>query len=139
MTWGVAFQVKGEEQILRALQHLNMREAVLGDYRLITLTFHTQDGAELSVLAYIATPCNRLYLGPASPKAIAKDIASSSGDAGPNTEYLFMLVKFMQEVLPDVVDEHLKELNLYTKHFIQCNKPQDICHHVCLYTSQTVL
>ncbi|PIK54745.1 putative glutathione-specific gamma-glutamylcyclotransferase 1 [Apostichopus japonicus] len=123
-TWGVAFQVKGEEQVLGALKHLNMREVVTGDYQLLTLTFYAQDGSELSVLAYVATPCNRNYLGPASSEDIAKDIACSSGRAGPNTEYLFRIVEFMRELLPEVEDEHLNEVNQYTKDFIECNRQQ---------------
>ncbi|KAJ8045777.1 Glutathione-specific gamma-glutamylcyclotransferase 1 [Holothuria leucospilota] len=139
-TWGVAFQVRGEEQVIGALKYLNIREGVQGDYRLVTLKFYAQDGFELSVLAYIATPWNQNYLGPAPSDVIAQDIVRSSGHAGTNTEYLFRLVEFMQEVLPDVIDEHLKELNQKTKHFLECLEcKRNIHYHVPQYTSQTVL
>ena len=41
-TWGVAYQVQGE-QVSEALKYLNVREAVLGGYDTKEVTFYPQD------------------------------------------------------------------------------------------------
>uniref|UniRef100_A0A8C0Z8U9 Gamma-glutamylcyclotransferase n=1 Tax=Cyanistes caeruleus TaxID=156563 RepID=A0A8C0Z8U9_CYACU len=108
-TWGVAYEVRGE-QIAASLEYLNMREAVLGGYDTKLVKFHPQEkDTEEPILAlvYIATPQNPSYLGPASEEDIAAQIIVSSGCAGHNIEYLLRLADFMRYFCPQAEDKHL--------------------------------
>ncbi|TKC37543.1 hypothetical protein EI555_014473, partial [Monodon monoceros] len=107
-TWGVAYQVQGE-QVNEALKYLNVREAVLGSYDTKEVTFYPQDTPDqpLKALAYVATPQNPGYLGPAPEEAIATQILACRGFSGHNLEYLLRLADFMQLCGPQAQDEHL--------------------------------
>ncbi|POI30645.1 hypothetical protein CIB84_005604 [Bambusicola thoracicus] len=109
-TWGVAYEVRGEQQVAASLQYLNVREAVLGGYDTKLVSFHPRDkeaGEPIQALVYIATPQNPSYLGPASEEDIAAQIVVSHGCAGPNVEYLLRLADFMRYFCPQVEDKHL--------------------------------
>jgi len=109
-TWGVAYEVCGEQQVAASLQYLNVREAVLGGYDTKLVSFHPQEkeaGEPIQALVYIATPQNPSYLGPASEEDIAAQIIVSRGCAGHNVEYLLRLVDFMRYFCPQVEDKHL--------------------------------
>ncbi|GAA6213694.1 glutathione-specific gamma-glutamylcyclotransferase 1-like [Lates japonicus] len=119
-TWGVAYEVT-DSQIEESLQHLNMREVVLGGYITKTVKFIPKEKGQglLLALVYIATSSNPIYLGPASEKDIAAQIAGCSGNKGHNIEYLVRLVEFMRLYCPEVEDEHLFSieaalLNIYS-------------------------
>ncbi|XP_007460223.1 PREDICTED: cation transport regulator-like protein 1 isoform X2 [Lipotes vexillifer] len=58
-------------------------------------------------LAYVATPQNPGYLGPAPEEAIATQILACRGFSGHNLEYLLRLADFMQLCGPQAQDEHL--------------------------------
>lgn len=92
-----------------ALKYLNVREAVLGGYDTKEVTFYPQDTPDepLKALAYVATPQNPGYLGPAPEEAIATQILSCRGFSGHNLEYLLRLADFMQLCGPQAQDEHL--------------------------------
>ncbi|XP_019407869.1 PREDICTED: glutathione-specific gamma-glutamylcyclotransferase 1 [Crocodylus porosus] len=124
-TWGVAYQVCGE-QIAASLQYLNMREAVLGGYDTKLVKFHPleKDADEpILALVYIATPQNPSYLGPASEEDIAAQIIVSSGRAGHNMEYLLRLADFMRYFCPQVEDEHLFSIEEAIVSILPC-----LCH-----------
>uniref|UniRef100_A0A5F9CVK4 Gamma-glutamylcyclotransferase n=2 Tax=Oryctolagus cuniculus TaxID=9986 RepID=A0A5F9CVK4_RABIT len=110
-TWGVAYQVRGE-QVTEALKYLNVREAVLGGYDTKEVTFYPQDAPDqpLKALAYVATPQNPGYLGPAPEEAIATQILACRGSSGHNLEYLLRLADFMQLCGPQAQDEHLEAI-----------------------------
>ncbi|XP_074145419.1 glutathione-specific gamma-glutamylcyclotransferase 1 [Sminthopsis crassicaudata] len=107
-TWGVAYEVRGE-QISEALKYLDVREAVLGGYDTKVVTFCPQDAPEqpLRALAYVATPQNPGYLGPAPEEDIATQILACSGRSGHNLEYLLRLADFIRLCGPQAQDEHL--------------------------------
>ncbi|XP_038597371.1 glutathione-specific gamma-glutamylcyclotransferase 1 [Tachyglossus aculeatus] len=107
-TWGVAYEVRGE-QIGAALRYLDDREAVLGGYDTKMVDFHPRDAPDqpLRALAYVATPENPGYLGPAPEEAIATQILASRGCSGHNLEYLLRLADFMRLCGPQARDEHL--------------------------------
>ncbi|KAG7510173.1 glutathione-specific gamma-glutamylcyclotransferase 1-like [Solea senegalensis] len=107
-TWGVAYEVT-DSHAEESLQYLNMREVVLGGYVTQTVEFTPKDGdqAPLLALVYIATASNPIYLGPASDKDIAAQVAVCSGKTGPNVEYVVRLAEFMRLFCPEVDDEHL--------------------------------
>lgn len=104
----MAYQVQGE-QVSEALKYLNVREAVLGGYDTKEVTFYPQDTPDqpLKALAYVATPQNPGYLGPAPEEAIATQILACRGFSGHNLEYLLRLADFMQLCGPQAQDEHL--------------------------------
>ncbi|XP_039993598.1 glutathione-specific gamma-glutamylcyclotransferase 1-like [Xiphias gladius] len=107
-TWGVVYEVAAS-QIEESLQYLNMREVVLGGYITQTVEFIPREKGQgpLLALVYIATSNNPIYLGPASHKEIAAQIAICSGNTGHNIEYLLRLAEFMRLCCPEVEDEHL--------------------------------
>nr|XP_020469587.1 glutathione-specific gamma-glutamylcyclotransferase 1-like [Monopterus albus] len=107
-TWGVAYEVT-DSQIEESLQYLNMREVVLGGYITERVEFVPMEKGKgsLWVLVYIATSDNPTYLGPASDKEIAAQIAICHGNAGRNIEYLVRLADFMRLYCPGEEDEHL--------------------------------
>lgn len=108
-------------QIEESLQYLNMREVVLGGYITQMVEFIPKEKGQGSLLAlvYIATSSNPIYLGPASDKEIASQIAMCSGNTGHNIEYLVRLADFMRISCPEVEDDHLFSieaalLNIYS-------------------------
>ncbi|XP_038585475.1 glutathione-specific gamma-glutamylcyclotransferase 1-like isoform X3 [Micropterus salmoides] len=107
-TWGVAYEVT-DSQIEVSLQYLNMREVVLGGYitEMVEFIPKEKDQAPLLALVYIATSENPIYLGPASDKEIAAQIAVCRGNTGHNIEYLVRLAEFMRLCCPGVEDDHL--------------------------------
>ncbi|XP_030642311.1 glutathione-specific gamma-glutamylcyclotransferase 1 isoform X1 [Chanos chanos] len=107
-TWGVAYEVT-DSQIEQSLKYLNERESVLGGYvtKVVEFTPREQSQNTLLALVYIATSDNPRYLGPASPKEIAAQIAICRGRTGHNIEYLLRLVEFMRMYCPEVEDDHL--------------------------------
>lgn len=104
----MAYEVT-DSQIEESLQYLNMREVVLGGYITEMVEFIPKEKGEGALLAlvYIATSDNPIYLGPASDKDIAAQIAICRGNTGHNIEYLVRLAEFMRLYCPEVEDEHL--------------------------------
>ncbi|KAK9533565.1 hypothetical protein VZT92_008676 [Zoarces viviparus] len=96
-TWGVAYEVT-DSQIEESLQHLNTREVVMGGYITKMVEFIPKEKGQGALLAlvYIATSDNPIYLGPASDKEIAAQIATCRGNTGHNMEYLVRLAEFMR-------------------------------------------
>lgn len=103
--WGAAYRIEREvyDRILGALDH---REK--GGYRRISLSVKTPDGT-LSATSYIATPDNPVFLGPASPETIARQIVGACGPSGTNLEYLLELERSLRHEL-GVDDSHVFEL-----------------------------
>jgi len=93
--------------------HLDLREKN-GYLRFATqMTF--RDGSQAEGLVYIATRGNPAYLGPASERAIARQIAASAGPSGPNRDYLLHLARALRELGEDdphvqAIEKHLLEL-----------------------------
>ena len=92
------------------MAYLDKRES--GGYTTKNLTFHPKGkhNGPLSVLAYIATESNPNYLGPSPVEEMAKQITSSTGKSGPNSEYVLELARCMRIIAPSVDDQHLFEL-----------------------------
>ncbi|XP_078000839.1 glutathione-specific gamma-glutamylcyclotransferase 1-like [Glandiceps talaboti] len=143
-TWGTAYEVRGEKEIIGALKHLNVRECRLGGYESRFIKFHPTDGTEpFLTLVFTATPHNALYMGPAAMATMAGEIASAKGHSGLNCEYVFKLAEYMRTTFPEVADHHLFELESLVRHFVKaddctnCNKLQTAvnedefmnCHH----------
>ena len=110
ITHGAAFRLGTVEQAERALDHLTHRECELGGYELVVLRFHSS-GEELQAIAYVATPFNRHYITDEAMDVTARTIASSTGQAGTNREYLEELIKW--HVDNELNDEYLTELGAF--------------------------
>jgi cation transport protein ChaC len=107
---GVAYCVTPEE-----FTHLDHREKN-GYLRLATdITF--QDGSSVEGLVYIATHENAAFLGPASEREIARQIAASRGPSGPNSEYLLRLAQALRELGKD--DPHVFDIERHLAEFAQ--------------------
>ncbi|XP_068195114.1 glutathione-specific gamma-glutamylcyclotransferase 1-like [Antennarius striatus] len=118
-TWGVAYEVS-KSQVESSLQSLHKREVELGGYRMKTVNFFPKDGkSPLLALVYIATSDNPSYLGPASDRDIAAQIAICRGNNGANIEYLLRLAEFMRLCCPEVEDEHLFSIEAAALNFFR--------------------
>jgi cation transport regulator ChaC len=86
--------------------HLDHREK--NGYLRLATEIRFEDGSSALGLVYIATHENAAFLGPASERAIAQQIAQSRGPSGPNSEYLLELAKALRELGKD--DPHVFEI-----------------------------
>lgn len=131
-TWGVAYEVT-DSQLEGSLKYLHMREVVLGGYITETVEFFPKEKGQdpLLALVYIATSDSPTYLGPASDKEIAAQIAVCRGNSGHNIEYLVRLAEFMRLYCPEVEDEHLFSIEAALLNIFHDSvgiKPQDQKH-----------
>ena len=108
VTYGVAMELTGEE----ALDYLNNREMKLGGYEQRITMFHAINSTKppIPVLVYIANENSTSWLGPAKPEEIAMQVINSSGPSGHNVEYVMRLAMWVHHTLPNVMDEHLFEI-----------------------------
>lgn len=129
MTFGRAFLIKDVES---AREYLDHRESSLGGYATLELDFFPLHGPQEAtrVLAYVALPCNPLFLGPAPLETIAAQIAHSEGHSGHNVEYLAKLAAFMKLHVPQQVhyDEHLFALETLVHKYVKSHKPDLLTH-----------
>jgi cation transport regulator ChaC len=103
---GMAYLVTPEE-----FAHLDHREKN-GYLRLATdITF--EDGSSVEGLVYIATHENAAYLGPATEREIAAQIAAARGPSGPNSEYLLELAEALREL--GKMDQHVFEIERHLR------------------------
>jgi cation transport protein ChaC len=105
---GMAYLVTPEE-----FAHLDFREK--NGYLRLATDIHFEDGSNTEGLVYIATHENAAYLGPASERDIARQIALSCGPSGPNSEYLLELAKALREL--GKFDEHVFEIERHLMEF----------------------
>ncbi|XP_030756148.1 glutathione-specific gamma-glutamylcyclotransferase 1-like [Sitophilus oryzae] len=116
--YGVAFSVHGET----ALSYLSQRECEQGGYISKFTDFHPSDGAPFTVLLYVATPLNPLWLGDADTEEIAHQIINCRGPSGHNVEYLIRLANFMRNFFPDKHDPHLYNLEEKVLNLVEMRK-----------------
>ena len=99
------------------MAYLNHREGV--GYGTKELIFHPQEGEEpFQTLVYIGTVVNPHYLGPAPIEDIAKQVVTSRGNSGCNTEYVLKLAQAMREIAPLIQDTHLFMLEKKIKEMV---------------------
>ncbi|MCS0590782.1 gamma-glutamylcyclotransferase [Massilia norwichensis] len=105
---GMAYLVTPEE-----FAHLDYREK--NGYLRLATDIHFEDGSTAEGLVYIATHENAAYLGPASERDIARQIAGAAGPSGPNSEYLLELAKALREL--GKFDQHVFEIERHLAEF----------------------
>lgn len=129
--WGVAYEIRGQENIQDALSHLETREMKLGGYRKFYTKFYPRDvkigepnndkhetlsvDDGISVLCFTATPNNPHYLGPCDIELMAEQIACTGGSCGPNSEYVLRLARFIRKNIPEDEDAFLFALDAKIK------------------------
>lgn len=105
---GMAFLVTPEE-----FAHLDHREK--NGYLRLATQMHFDDGSSDEGIVYIATHENEAYLGPATERNIARQIASARGPSGPNSEYLLGLAEALREL--GKPDPHVFEIERHLADF----------------------
>jgi len=106
---GMAYLVTPEE-----FAHLDYREK--NGYLRLAIDIHFDDGASVEGLVYIATHENAAFLGPASERDIARQIAAARGPSGPNSEYLLKLANSLRAL--GKADPHVFEIERHLADFI---------------------
>lgn len=123
--WGCAYEISGET----AIPYLTNRECKLGGYMTKFVMFYPKEPdvstarvvEPFTVMLYIATPKNDLWLGDAPLHEIATQITECSGESGHNVEYVIRLAEFMRDHIPGVVDDHLFTLEYLVRARIKQN------------------
>lgn len=112
--WGAAYHLCGSNQIKLALDHLGLRECLLGGYAIRSLVFTERISPssndlprKFPVLTFIAMPSNSLYLGPVDLDSLARQVIGCEGSCGTNIEYVFRIAEFIHTNIPEEKDEHL--------------------------------
>lgn len=102
--WGVAFGLS-VGSVDAVLGRLDFRER--GGYARLELPLHARSGERLSEagLVYVANPENPEWLGDAPYEAMARQIRSSVGPSGRNTDYVLGLARALDEMGVD--DPHV--------------------------------
>ncbi|XP_018330367.1 putative glutathione-specific gamma-glutamylcyclotransferase 2 [Agrilus planipennis] len=109
---GVAFRISGDA----AIPYLTRRECKLGGYKAeFTSFFPSNTELSFTVVLYVATSRNAMWLGDAPLQEIALQISNCQGPSGHNAEYLIRLAEFMREHFPEEKDEHLFHLEVLVK------------------------
>ena len=98
---GVAYKITEE-----VFEHLDHREK--NGYQRVDTPIFMADGQCIIGTVYIAEPGNFAYLGPASSREMAAQIAGSQGPSGSNREYLLTLAEALRQL--GIHDEHVFEL-----------------------------
>lgn len=107
---GMAFLVSNE-----VFDHLDHREK--NGYLRLRTDISFADGNSVSGLVYVATEHNPAFLGVASEREIARQIAQAEGPSGPNRDYLLNLAHALREL--GTHDEHVFEIE---RHLMQLNR-----------------
>ena len=91
--------------------HLDHREK--NGYLRLATDIHFEDGSGVEGLVYIATAENAAFLGAASERDIARQIASAHGPSGPNKDYLMELAQALRDM--DKEDAHVFEIERFLR------------------------
>jgi len=80
--------------------------------------------------AFVATPDNKYFLGPASVDEQAIQVVNCSGSSGPNSEYVTRLADYIRKHIPQDTDAHLFKLDAKIRQLIadsrNCSSSSDV-------------
>ncbi|MGG7604302.1 gamma-glutamylcyclotransferase [Massilia sp. BKSP1R2A-1] len=110
---GMAYLVTPEE-----FAHLDHREK--NGYLRLAIEMTFGDGGTAEGIVYIATHENAAWLGPASERDIARQIAGARGPSGPNSKYLLELARALRALGKH--DAHVQGIEAHLQEFLQSEK-----------------
>lgn len=114
--FGVAYKIPDQKRT-EVIEHLDFREK--NGYEKHTVTFYPfPDSGQLgrNIVIYVATQHNASFAGHISDiEQISKQVYEAQGPSGPNREYVLNLANAMRQLFPNVIDEHLFELEAHLK------------------------
>ncbi|MCA1854984.1 gamma-glutamylcyclotransferase [Massilia oculi] len=105
---GMAYLVTPEE-----FAHLDHREK--NGYLRLATAMQFEDGDAAEGIVYIATEQNAAFLGPASEREIAHQIAGARGPSGPNSDYLLDLAQALR-----ALGHHDAHVHAIEGHLLAC-------------------
>jgi len=105
---GMAYLVTPEE-----FAHLDHREK--NGYLRLATAMQFEDGGAAEGIVYIATEQNAAFLGPASEREIAHQIARAHGPSGPNCDYLLDLAQALR-----TLGHHDAHVHAIESHLLAC-------------------
>ncbi|VVC24391.1 Gamma-glutamyl cyclotransferase-like,Glutathione-specific gamma-glutamylcyclotransferase [Cinara cedri] len=130
--WGKAFLLPDET----AFRYLEMREVYLGGYEVHKVDVLSDDiSRSVNATMYVATPNNIHWLGEVPIDQLATQVATCSGSAGHNAEYVILLARWERQYAPDhridaelaelegLVNERLRERGLRPDDVLVGNRP----------------
>lgn len=127
--WGKAFMLPDES----AFKYLEMREVSLGGYEVHKVHVWSDCGQRtVSATVYVATPDNSYWLGQAPVDELAAQVATCSGPAGHNAEYVIRLAVWERQHAPaHRVDNELTELERLVLERLETAgvRPDDVLTH----------
>lgn len=124
--WGKAFLLPDET----AFKYLEMREVYLGGYEVHKVDVRSDEcGRTVNATVYVATPVNGQWLGEVPADELAAQVATCSGPAGHNAEYVISLARWEREHAPEHrVDSELSALERLVIDRLAANglRPDDV-------------
>jgi cation transport protein ChaC len=108
--WGIAYKIP-EERVQQTIEYLDMRERA--GYELQRVQFYPTNGSEPFTLSVYISPITRNNIynsGPCDINIIVKQIIRSRGCSGSNLEYALRLVDCQRRMAPNIMDEHLFQI-----------------------------
>ena len=132
----MAFKVNAS-QVCTTTAYLNAREQGYSKHRATFYPCNSRNMPPMTVLVYIGTEKSPVYLGPAPVDTIARQIVSSNGCSGPNTEYVLRLASSMREIAPGVRDDHLFSLEARIKELLPSSALPQTQHRLCASSSSS--
>lgn len=103
------------------LDQLDHRERGGYERLAIELAFPEHGGVRAPGLAYVATPRNPNWLGPAPPTAIAGQVRGASGPSGANLDYVRRLAAFLRA--HGAEDPHVFEIEALAAAHVDSDPP----------------
>ncbi len=93
---GIAFKVSAKNA-LKTLEELRARELVTSAYLEREIHVTDQNDQDMAALTYVIDIAHDQYTGPLSLQKQASIIANAHGERGPNSEYLFNTVSYIEQ------------------------------------------
>ncbi|HKL64373.1 MAG TPA: gamma-glutamylcyclotransferase [Woeseiaceae bacterium] len=99
---GVAYRIRAASRA-EVIAYLDHREK--NGYLRRTLAVELDDGRRGEAITYVADPAGEHFLGPAPLVDMARQIRTSTGPSGPNTEYVLRLAEALRVLAAPAEEE----------------------------------
>ncbi|RUS85072.1 hypothetical protein EGW08_007166, partial [Elysia chlorotica] len=117
-TWGVAFEVTGEEEVSNVMKNLFAREVASGGYVVMTADFYPRENHPKKTTRASLTAQSEFYLGPDDVDSMASQIVKARGSAGSNVEYVTKTADFVRMHIPEDEDSQLFQLDAKVRELV---------------------